>query len=158
MEVWCFSLAVSNGNGLFLLSLPPCMSTYHAGLKWLEQLCEKVFRHNGENQGPSQITTLLSQDPKLELCCTKTSINCRLKSVKGQHSDNRNRSFNLIFCSFYKKTMPPKKPKQPNKQNNLQANSQQQKPICRSWVKWEMPQEMLWKIKTFYIYSQLKAS
>lgn len=109
LEVWCFSLAVSNGNGLFLLTLPSCMSTYHAGLKCLELLCQKVFRHNRENQGHSQITVLISWDPELEVICTKTSINHSLKSVKGQLSDNRNRCFNPICYSFYKKAIHSQK-------------------------------------------------
>lgn len=87
-----FYLAVSNGNSLFLLTLPPCTSSYHAGLKWLEQLYQKVFRHNRENQGPR----LISWDPELEVISPKTSINHRLKSVKHQHSDNRKRC-NLLF-------------------------------------------------------------
>lgn len=61
--------------------------------------------------------------PGIPLSCTKTSINHRLKSVKGRPSDNRNGCFNPICYSFYKKTTPPKKT-QPNKQTK-QPRSQQ---------------------------------
>lgn len=106
LDIW-LSHFLSQIETDFLISLPLCMTTYHAGLKWLEHLCLKAIKYQGGKQGSIQIIKLMICRPELELTCTRTTINCRKKSVKSQHNKLMNTERDVLIPFAILQTVRP---------------------------------------------------